>query len=281
MTTADRTPVHRRYLLGSATEVECGEIERGYFEQPSALEEIASAEDDLIGDYLDGQLTPDEQSRFERHYLSTPGHRSRVAILRALRTHAARAPEIEISTGRWWARFFTAPGALPARAQLAGALALVILAVLIWNINGPDGPASPGQPASETQRAEPERQPTPPSSREPAAIFAVSLSPINVRAGGAPVTMTIPSEAQTVALQLLRDGDERPVENGRAIVRTVVGADVWRGQAAPAADPAVLARFEVSAASLPPDDYIVELLEIDARGREVERNRYFFRVRQR
>jgi hypothetical protein len=109
----------------------------------------------------------------------------------------------------------------------------------------------------------------------------VSLSPINVRAGGTPVTMTIPSGAQTVGLQLLRDGDERAVENGLAIVRTVVGGDVWRGRATASADPVVLARFDVPAANLPPDDYIVELLEIDARGREIERNRYFFRVRQR
>ena len=280
MTIADRTAAHRRYLLGSASEAESGNLEREYFERPSTLEEIASVEDDLIGDYLDGLLAPGERSRFERHYLATPGHRTRVAVLRGLRRHASQAPETELK-GHWWPRLFTAPGSLPAGARIAAALALVVIAVVVWRLNVADRAPS-GVPSSETRRAEPDRQTAPPPQPEPApAIFAVSLPPINVRAGGTPVTIAIPSAAQTVALQLLRDGDERALEKGRAIVRTVAGREVWRGDATTAADRAVLARFDMPASTLAPDDYLVQLLTIDARGREVERNRYFFRVRER
>ena len=43
----------------------------------------------LIDDYLSGRLDGSERSRFERHYLTTPNHRRRVAIVRAMRNAAS------------------------------------------------------------------------------------------------------------------------------------------------------------------------------------------------
>ena len=65
----------RRYLLGEASEEECASLEQEYFERQEALERIEAAEDDLIEDYLAGQLTAADRDRFERGYLSSPQHR--------------------------------------------------------------------------------------------------------------------------------------------------------------------------------------------------------------
>src|SRR6476660_898995 len=77
----------RRYVLGTLTEPECDAIEREYFAQEDALDRVTAAEDDLI-----------------EHYLSTPCHRRRVAVARAIRTAAsARSLEKRASINRWLA----------------------------------------------------------------------------------------------------------------------------------------------------------------------------------
>ena len=48
----------RRYLLGDTNDEETAVIEQKYFEDDEAVDRIAAAEDDLIEDYLAGQLKP-------------------------------------------------------------------------------------------------------------------------------------------------------------------------------------------------------------------------------
>ena len=84
-------------------------------------------------------------------------------------------------------------------------------------------------------------------------------------------------------LRLEGEGDGPALGRGRAVVRTVSGNEVWRGPAASerGARLAALARVEIPADRLTPDDYIVELFGTDPNGREAERYRYFLRVRER
>ena len=61
---------------------------------------------------------------------------------------------------------------------------------------------------------------------------------------------------------MLQEGErgERPLGQGRAIVRTVAGRDVWQGAAGSAGSRSKeLARIEIPASLLQPDDYIIEL----------------------
>jgi hypothetical protein len=82
---------------------------------------------------------------------------------------------------------------------------------------------------------------------------------------------------------MLQEGErgERPLGQGRAIVRTVAGRDVWQGAAAGSAGSRSkeLARVEIPASLLHPDDYIIQLFGTDPHGAVVERYRYFLRVR--
>jgi hypothetical protein len=68
------------------TEDERAGIEHEYFERADVLDRVCAAEDDLIDDYLSNRLASGEHGRFERYYLATPCHRTRVAVVRALRT---------------------------------------------------------------------------------------------------------------------------------------------------------------------------------------------------
>jgi hypothetical protein len=83
-----------------------------------------------------------------------------------------------------------------------------------------------------------------------------------------------------VVLHLEGDAAAPAAVGGRAVVRTVSGKEIWRGPAAAAsnAQTATIARVEIPAATLTPDDYTIALFETDRNGRAAERYRYFLRV---
>jgi hypothetical protein len=267
----------RRYVLGTLTEAECDAIEREYFVHADALDRVSAAEDDLIDEYLSSELSADERDQFERHYLGTPGHRRRVAVAREIRAAASARVIERRDPGRWWL------------AVAAIAATVLIVTGGAWMLRG--GSVSRSQPVENT--ATPVAAPKPPTEssettavREPApappVVVAVSISPILVRGAGKASTVAVGPGTDFVRL-LLQQGErgEQSLGGGRAIVRTVAGREVWRGQAmrAAGAPRKELARVEIPAALLTPDDYIIELLETNARGAAVERYRYFLTVR--
>lgn len=264
--TRDETRRLRRYVLGAATDEESAALEREYVERASALDRVAAVEDDLIDDYLLERLAQDERHMFETRYLASPRHRMRVAVVRRLHaSSSAGSRERRRATLHWW----------PALAVAATLVALV--AAGVWftpSIDSTPPGAAPSTPAGGTEP----RGTQPPAA--PATV-ALLLSPIAVRAGGEPPTLVIPAGTEVVALLLEGEAGEPAVERGRAVVRTVAGDEVWRGPATPAAGapPQALARLELPAGRLPPDDYIVELFDAGGSGGEVERHRYFLRVR--
>jgi hypothetical protein len=121
--------------------------------------------------------------------------------------------------------------------------------------------------------------PTP--ARATPVVLALSLSPIHVRGSDEPPRLTIATGTDVVRLHLQGEAGDQSLQRGRAIVRTVAGQEVWRGRAAGVAGPqtSALAHIDIPADRLRPDDFIVELLDVNDSGREAERYRYFFRVR--
>jgi hypothetical protein len=283
----------RRYVLGALTEDDGARIEEDYFERADVLDRLCAAEDDLIDDYLSDRLASKERERFERHYLATPRHRTRVAVARALRT--ASAVSTPASSERHAPRWGTSIRSWPSLGQAALVAALLLLiAGGAWMFGrSSDTPVSvttsrpsvppaspperpkPGEPAVPAPRDAPTAAPATP------VVLAVSLSPIHVRGADEPARLTIAKGTNVVRLHLHGEAGDRPLVRGLAIVRTVAGQEIWRGPALRRADsqPPALASIDVPAIRLEPDDYIVELLESDANRRDVERHRYFFRVR--
>ena len=282
---------YRRYLLGAATNAEREALERAWFERADGVDAVSAAEDDLIDDYLCDRLERDERERFERHYLSSPGHRTRVAVLRAMTSAAAATPAVKERTSgvAWWAA-----------AGLAAAVIVVVVGAL-WSVSSrlepagapADTTAAPATPSAAAPRVDDgsvprdsapgRRSPGPgPRPAEP-TVIALAISPILARGADEPATIAIAPGTDTVRLVLLGEPRERDPGGGRAIVRTVAGREIWRGAAVTDAGTAGRepARVEIPAALLPPEDYIVQLLGTDSRGTEVERYRYFFSVRAR
>jgi hypothetical protein len=120
-----------------------------------------------------------------------------------------------------------------------------------------------------------------PAPQPIAKIFAVSLSPIQVRGAGDAAPVTPPSDADLLELRLEGEAVARPAAGWQVSVRTVTGDEVWQGSDVAEGDaPAgVVARVQIPAARLPADDYVVSLSPADAAGSRSERYRYFLRVR--
>jgi hypothetical protein len=279
--TADRpASALRRYVLGAATDIEAATIERDYFKNVETLERVRAAEVDLIDDYVSGQLSGDEHEVFEREYLTTPARRRRVAVARAL-GKAATARSNERRRSRRLRRMTA--GLAAAIAVLAGAGAWLLQTpsdprTALENASRPVLPATSGTGAidSPARQAPPVSDARPPDRRPVVATF--EISPILVRGGHAAAT-AIPEGTDVVRLHLQGEPTGRPDNPTTAIVRTVGGLVIWRGSAVASSEPRELARIDVPASRLRPDDYIIELLGDDTRGRRIELHRYFLSVR--
>lgn len=77
------------YLLGTASELEQSQIETRYFREPHFYEEMLALEEEVIGDYLNDQLTPAERRQFEQHFLATPRRQRKYKSIRKLITFIA------------------------------------------------------------------------------------------------------------------------------------------------------------------------------------------------
>jgi len=148
-------------------------------------------------------------------------------------------------------------------------------------------PDSPGpSETSRPQSAAPigsSRAPTPTTpAREPAARpLVLALSPVLLRGQERPAQLRIPDGTGTVVLELEGDPALVPpsVSALEAVVKTVEGKPVWRGEARHvrgSGRPSLLASARVPAERLGPGDY---LLTLSVRGAaDGTLYSYFFRV---
>jgi hypothetical protein len=85
-----------QYLLGgSSADVELCEndartIETQYLTDPQFFEHILAIEDDLIQSYANGELSPEDRSRFEQRYLDNPKIMARVQFFQKLNNWAVK-----------------------------------------------------------------------------------------------------------------------------------------------------------------------------------------------
>lgn len=124
--------VARRFLLGQLPPEEQARIEELAFTDVDAFAFLESVEDDLIDEFIQGDLSAAEKRRFESHFLSLPGRRNNLQTSRALQQHL---DSIKIHDRKgfsirawfnlkpWWVRL-----AITATA----ALVLVIIAIWIY-----------------------------------------------------------------------------------------------------------------------------------------------------
>ena len=116
MDTKQKAPNHRvmiRYLLGELSEQEQLQLEEQYFGDDDWFEQFLAIEEELIDDYVQGQLSRRERERFEKYFLTTPQRRERVEFAKALKQYTAEEQKASAPASAapspqpepWW-RFF-------------------------------------------------------------------------------------------------------------------------------------------------------------------------------
>ena len=304
MRTEDAGARFRRYVIGASTAAECEEVERDYFERAEVLDQVSAAEEGLIDDYLSGRLPQGEREQFERHYLASPNHRTRIAVVRALKAAASSDVSRRIENRNTATTTSTRFSKRLAGWTAVAASLTILVATAIWALRTDSGdivavrtpssapatappagatPATPPTPSSVEPSRPSDSSPAVPDTRSPPpVVVAVTISPILVRSAGAQQTITIGKGTDIVRLRLRGQAGDR-LTRGRSVIRTVTGREVWGGPvtATSALPRGELARVDVPASALPPDDYIIELIEVGADGGEVERHKYFLRVQGR
>lgn len=84
-----------QFLLGKLTEAETVKIEEEYFGENKYFENILLAENDLIDAYAKGNLSPEDERRFENRLLLNPSQRQRVEFAETLFKYASSLPAAE------------------------------------------------------------------------------------------------------------------------------------------------------------------------------------------
>lgn len=74
----------RKYLLGAMSEAEQLDFELRLVEDDELVELLLSEEDELVDDYLSGDLSKDEQERFDKHFMVTPERQRKLKLGEAL-----------------------------------------------------------------------------------------------------------------------------------------------------------------------------------------------------
>lgn len=81
----------RKYLLGNLTdEVRMREMEEKILFEDAFDEELSIGEDELVDEYLDGNLSENEHTQFLQYFLITPERREKLRFIRNLRSLAAK-----------------------------------------------------------------------------------------------------------------------------------------------------------------------------------------------
>src|SRR6185295_972701 len=91
----DNEKLISQYLLGELPEEQQVEIEDRAFSDKDYLATITTVENDLIDEYVRGELSAADQKRFENRFLASAERRKRVEFAKALRTVASEIPAPE------------------------------------------------------------------------------------------------------------------------------------------------------------------------------------------
>lgn len=85
--------IARRFLLGELSAEEQARIEELAFQDPDTFAAIEASQEDLIDDFLNGELSPEEKDRFQNYFLVQPGRRQDLRMGRVLQQYLGRDEE--------------------------------------------------------------------------------------------------------------------------------------------------------------------------------------------
>ncbi len=290
-----------RYLLGTCSEDEKARVEDRFFADEATFERLCCLEDALIEERLDGRLSPDDRTSFDRHD-GSGRRRERLLVTAALR-RAAAADRSAVPAAKVARRSIVAPRWL----ALAAAMALAVGAVLVWQNaqlrRALDRAAVDRQALQqqhdadarriadlETQTAGPARNaaaapepaggqaPLAPSS--PSLIATVLLRPGMSRGPQGVPQVVVGREPGTI---LFRLGIDDPLDYAeyRVELRTARGDATWTLDGVKLQRDGSSVAVTIPASALNPGEHELVLLGRSAAGVYEDAGHYYFDVRQR
>src|SRR6185295_8797716 len=98
----------RSHLLGNLTEEELSRAEQRLLADDDYFEMLTAMEDELIDDYVSGDLTGEDRKQFEIYFLSSTERREKLRFAQTLKEYVspipAPAPTLQPV---WWKRMFS------------------------------------------------------------------------------------------------------------------------------------------------------------------------------
>src|SRR5215217_2988002 len=121
----------RKYLLGALSDDDREEVELRYFSDEELFDKLQAAEDDLIDDFLSGNLSQADVDMFHQNFLVGRKREQQLRIGKAWRNyaaaHAGEKPPKPVKASNWWHLFLQYAPTIGAVAGL-----IVVAAVGVW-----------------------------------------------------------------------------------------------------------------------------------------------------
>lgn len=278
--TDDEQVILRKYLLHDLAEAEQERVELRLLTDKEFRRRAAMAQDDLIDDFVAGNLSGGESESFRKHFMTTPARRHKLNFAAALDRYVTDRAE----AASWFEKLLAFGRAHPLRTALSAAAALLILAAA-FNVVFRPGWFRPA-PAQEFRREfarvnrsrETASAPLSELRRSSADAVALTLRENVVREGGSPGSVEIKSGVTLV--RLLLEVTSGPYERYRAELQTADGREIATAEDLKARDEdgAQFVVVEVPAARLPRGAYRLRLSGISGDGRATDLVPYSFEL---
>jgi len=278
----------RRYLLGSAPEDERESVEQALLADENLYEELLAIEDELIDQYVWGQLPEPERTSFLQYLDALPDHKERLEFAQALRAHSLGS-RAEASVATAGSRGTPEEGfGFRVPALFLAAAVLLIMLGGVWSL----ATISALRNEVRTNQTELER------SREGVAESRLSSDPVG---RGAPGTGSIPSRSFLLRAGTFRSGGTTQVlpmpqepalveirldlgvadyESYRAVFHDAQSAELMSVSqlGARVQENEILVAFSVSSERFTTGDYYISLSGVIEGGELEPVARYDFRI---
>jgi hypothetical protein len=259
----------RQYLLGTLSPEQAAEFEARLLIDTEIYEELLIAEDELIDQFIEGEIAPAEREAVEKHFLQTPERMKQLTFARMLKSYvsANTSPTPEVSEPKPRAesvsvdplkkrsfRTLLFPRNPALGFSLAGALLLIIIGG-VWMANRLLNRTS-----------------------QPQTVWAVELTPGLQRDGGEITSFAIPGTADITRLELDLSDDQYP--SYQVEVLDIDGRSVMTGKnlKAQTAKGRRIVQLEVKSALLSPGAYRAKLSGLSADGKLESLETYPFKI---
>jgi hypothetical protein len=247
----------KQYLLGALDPESQERLEEQFLTADEQFDELLAAEDELIDQYLGDELSAQERTQFEQHFLAAPERQHKLDFGRVMHKYIAQ------HTTPWWQHW------LPSFLRAHGPLASFAFAVLLLLVVG-------GSTWVVVKNLLP---PSQSGQENPGRIMSVVLTPGLIREGGELKRISVPADVATVQLQLAPEATTE-YQSYHAVVQTAEGREVFAADGQPGfvASVGKVVNINIPAARLTAGDYQLRLSGRTPDGTSEDAGRYSFRV---